>query len=138
MCMNVSTFEYLCTLPSFLQRQDTNKRLAVPVQVKIIVPILRLATCNFMQSISDLFMIGLSIGQLVVSQFSAVIKFCLFKKFIRWPSSTVMDKFAHNFYNLHKKPHVVGAVDGSHKPIVAPRLHAAHYYNQKGFYSILL
>ena len=32
----------------------------------------------------------------------------------------------------------MGAVDDSHIPIIAPRLHAADYYNRKGFYSILL
>ena len=32
----------------------------------------------------------------------------------------------------------MGAVDGSHIPIVVPRVHAADYYNRKGFHSILL
>ena len=45
----------------------------------------------------------------------------------------VMDKFADEFMGIHQIPYVVGAVDGSHIPIVAPRLHAADYYNRKGF-----
>jgi hypothetical protein len=32
----------------------------------------------------------------------------------------------------------VGAVDGSHIPIVPPRLYTADYYNWKGFYSVLI
>lgn len=62
----------------------------------------------------------------------------MLKKFIKWPSTTVMDKFAEEFQNLHHISYVVGAVDGSHMPIIAPWLHAADYNNRKGFYSILL
>ena len=40
-----------------------------------------------------------------------------------------MEKFAREFQNLYQIPYVVEAVDGSHISIVAPRLHAANYYN---------
>lgn len=139
MRLDVSTFEFLCsTLAPFLTRQDTRMRLAVPVQVKVAVSISRLATGSSMQSIADMYKIGLSTSQLAVSQFTSAMKKVLLKKFIRWPSASVMDKFAQEFQNLHNIPYVVGAVDGSHIPIVAPRLHAADYYNRKGFHSVLL
>ena len=139
MRMDVSTFEFLCsTLAPILQRQDTNMRVAIPVQAKADVSISRLATSNSMQSIADLYKIGLSSSQLAVSQFCGAMKSSLFKKFIRWPSTAVMEKFAHEFFGIHQIPYVVGAVDGSHIPIVAPGLHAANYYNRKGFQSILL
>ena len=49
MRMNVSTFEYLwSTLTPDLQRQDTSMCLAIPVQVKVVVSILGLTTCNSM------------------------------------------------------------------------------------------
>ena len=137
--MDVSTFEYLCsTLAPFLTRKDTHLRLAVPVQVKVAVSISRLATGNSMQSIADLYKIGLSTSQDAFSQFTVAMKQVLLRKFIRWPSAVVMDKFAQEFQNLHGIPYVVGAVDGSHIPIIGPRLHAADYYNRKGFHSILL
>jgi hypothetical protein len=60
------------------------------------------------------------------------------KKFIRWPFTAVIDKLAEEFQRIHQIPYVVGVVDGSHIPIVAPRLHAADYYNCKGFHSVLL
>ena len=137
--MDVSTFEYLCsTLAPSLTRRDTNMRLAVPVQVKVAVAISRLATGNSMQSIADLYKIGISTSQVAVSEFIVAMKSILLKKYIRWPSANIMDKFAQEFQNLHNIPYVVGVVDGSHIPIIAPRLHAANYYNQKGFHSILL
>ena len=139
MRMDVSTFEYLCsTLAPSLLKQDTNMRLAIPVEVKVAVAISRLATGNSMQTIADLYRIGMSTSQLVVNQFTGAIKSVFLKKFIRWPSTSTMDQFAREFENLQGIPYVVGAVDGSHIPIVAPRFHAADYYNRKGFYSVLL
>ena len=49
-----------------------------------------------------------------------------------------MKRYAQEFQDLHQIPYVVGAVDGSHIPIVAPRLYAPDYYNRKGFHSVLL
>jgi hypothetical protein len=139
MRMDVSTFEYLCTsLAPDLQRRDTSMRLAIPVQVKVAVSITRLATGNSMQVIADLYRIGLFSSQLAVSQFCCAIKKILLKKFINWPSPSTMDRYAQEFQELQQIPYVVGAVDGSHIPIVAPRLHAPDYYNRKGFHSVLL
>jgi hypothetical protein len=139
MRIDVSSFEYLCsTLAPLLTRQDTNMRGAIPVQVKVAVAISRLATGNSMQTIADLYKIGLSTSQVTVSQFCFAVKSILLRKFIQWPSRTVMKKYAEEFENLQQIPYVVGAVDGSHIPIVAPRLHAADYYNRKGFYSVLI
>ena len=97
-----------------------------------------LATCNFMQTIPDLYRIGLSTSQLVVTQFIGAIKTIILKKFIRWLSISTMEKIAREFENLQDIPYVVGTFDGSLIPIVAPRFHAADYYNRKGFHSILL
>ena len=75
MRMDVSTFEYLCSnLAPDLQRRDTNMRLAIPVQVKIVVSITRLASGNSMQCIADLYMIGLSSSQIAISEFCVAIK----------------------------------------------------------------
>jgi hypothetical protein len=49
-----------------------------------------------------------------------------------------MDKFVQEFQDIHNIPNVVGAVDGSHIPIIAARLRATDSYNWKGFHSILL
>jgi hypothetical protein len=137
--MDLSTFEYLCsTLAPDLQRRDTRLRLAIPVQVKVAVAISRLATGNSMQSIADLYRIGLSSSQVVVSQFCIAVKTHLLQNFIKWPTPVIMEKYARDFQDIHGIPYVVGAVDGSHIPIVAPRLHAADYYNRKGFHSVLL
>ena len=35
-------------------------------------------------------------------------------------------------------PYVIGAIDGSHIPIMAPGTDAPKYYCRKGFYSVIL
>ena len=75
MRMDVSTLKYLCSiLAPDLQRRDTNMRLAIPVQVKVVVLISRLATSNSMQCIADLYRIGLSSSQIAVSEFCGALK----------------------------------------------------------------
>lgn len=91
-----------------------------------------------MQGITDLYRIGLSSSQVAVSEFCDAIKKNLLPKFIKWPSPVVMERYAQEFEDLHQIPYVVGAVDGSHISIVAPKLHAADYYNRKGFHSVFL
>ena len=109
MRMDVSTFEYLCsTLAPDLQRQDTSMHLAIPVQVKTVVSISRLATGNSMQCIADLYRIGLSSSQLAVSQFCSAIKKYLLAKFISWPSPSIMERYAQEFEDLHGIPYVMG------------------------------
>jgi len=39
---------------------------------------------------------------------------------------------------LHEIPYILGAIDGSHIPIIAPSIDLALYYCRKGFYSVLL
>jgi hypothetical protein len=61
MRMDVLSFEYLCdTLTPQLHMQHTNMRGVIPIQVKVVVAISRLATGNSMQSIADLYKIELS------------------------------------------------------------------------------
>ena len=139
MRMDVSTFEYLCsTLAPDMQKRDTRMRLAIPVQVKIAVAITRLASGNSVQCIADLYRIGQSSANIAVIEFCVAIKKHFLRKFICWPSPSTMKKYAQEFEDLQQIPYVVGAVDGSHIPIIAPRLHAADYYNRKGFHSVLL
>lgn len=40
--------------------------------------------------------------------------------------------------NKSKLPNVVGAIDGSHVPIKAPKINHEDYFNQKHFYSFLV
>ena len=49
-----------------------------------------------------------------------------------------MRKVIEEFENLWGFPQVIGAIDGSHIPILKPRESASDFYNRKGFYSVLV
>ena len=49
-----------------------------------------------------------------------------------------MKKIAAEFEALHGIPLIIGAIDGSHIPIIAPSNDPVSYYCRKGFYSCLL
>lgn len=85
-----------------------------------------------------MYKIDMSSSQLAVSQLCGVMKSILLKKFIQWLPTAVMKKFAHEFLGIYQIPYVVGDVDDSHIPIVAPRFHTSDYHNRKCFHSILL
>ena len=127
--------QHFCTIHAEAKYEHAT---CCPVQVKVAISISRLATSNSMQNIANLYKIGLSTSQLAVSQFIGAVKSVLLKTYIRWLTTSVMENFADEFQDIYGIPYVVGAVDGSHIPIVAPCLHAADYYNRKGFHSILL
>jgi len=59
-------------------------------------------------------------------------------QFIFWPSGeetqTVIKKFKEN----SRFPKTIGAIDGTHIKIEAPKENAADYINRKGYHSIQL
>jgi hypothetical protein len=49
-----------------------------------------------------------------------------------------LNRIAAEFEELRGLPYVIGAVDGSHIPIIAPPIDPTSYYCRKSFYSTLL
>uniref|UniRef100_A0A668AYU4 DDE Tnp4 domain-containing protein n=1 Tax=Myripristis murdjan TaxID=586833 RepID=A0A668AYU4_9TELE len=54
------------------------------------------------------------------------------------PSPEKLAEMASYFEHRWGPPRCVGAIDGSHIPIIAPQEYRTDYYNQKGWYSIVL
>ncbi len=46
-------------------------------------------------------------------------------------------EFANEFESPHDIPYVVGVIDESQIPIIAPKFHLVGYYNRKGFHFVL-
>ncbi|MCO5547888.1 hypothetical protein L7F22_001340 [Adiantum nelumboides] len=57
---------------------------------------------------------------------------------IKWPSYMQMHTLAVEFEALQGFQNVVGTIDGSHIPIIAPHRHHEDNFNRKGFHSIVL
>jgi DDE superfamily endonuclease len=58
--------------------------------------------------------------------------------YIRWPRGERLDECKSGFFARAGMPCIVGAIDGSHIPIIAPSNHPEDYINRKGFHSVLL
>ncbi|MCO5547012.1 hypothetical protein L7F22_000452 [Adiantum nelumboides] len=68
----------------------------------------------------------------------AIVKSGFRNMYIRWPSPSWLATLTQYFEVARGIPFVVGAIDGSHIPIIAPRHNHVDYFNQKCFHSILL
>ena len=57
---------------------------------------------------------------------------------IKWPSSSRAVEVMEGFEEHNRVPAVIGAIDGSHIPIKAPREYSENYISRKDFHSIIL
>ncbi|MBN3307384.1 HARB1 nuclease, partial [Amia calva] len=111
------SFDYICRRLRHVLERNTNYRLCVSVQKCIATALWKLATNSEYRSISHLFGVGLS------TVFNCVQE---------------REEMAQFFNNRWRVPQCVGAIDGSHIPIIAPEEYARDYFNQKGWHSIVL
>ncbi|KAJ8927459.1 hypothetical protein NQ314_020078 [Rhamnusium bicolor] len=57
---------------------------------------------------------------------------------IKWPSRQRCFTISRNFEEKHHIPGIIGAIDGSHIKIVAPKQYPNSYINRKGYHSMVL
>ena len=126
------TFRYICDLVGHhLLRQDTNMRRAIPVERGVGVALWRLARGNSYQTT------GLTFGVGRCTALKLKDEFC--SDFIKFPKGEAETRHAiKEFQEISSFPQVVGAIDGSHIPIIAPNEDANDYYNRKQFHSVIL
>ena len=81
---------------------------------------------------------GLSSVCVIVHQVCEAIVVLLGPQYIKLPQGEGWQTVVDGFLQRWQFPQCVGAMDGSHIPIIAPPVNAKDYYNRKGFHSILL
>ena len=133
------TFKYIYQqVGPLLIKVDTNRRTAITVETRVAIAITRLASVFPLYIIADSFRVGVSSVHRIVLESCQALKAICKDVFIRWPSPSQMQAISENFKALHGILFVVGAINGSHIPIVAPKAYATDYYCRKGFHSLLL
>ncbi|XP_057681077.1 uncharacterized protein LOC130909040 [Corythoichthys intestinalis] len=133
------TFQYLCRrLRPAMERVDTTFRLAVPLDIRIAVALWKLATNSDYRSIGHIFGIGLSTACDCLREFCSAVEEVLLPEVLKMPSLDKMKEHAQYFEQRWGLPQCIGAVDGSHIPILAPQQYHTEYFNRKGWYSIVL
>ncbi|MCO5569863.1 hypothetical protein L7F22_023577 [Adiantum nelumboides] len=134
------TFHYLCgSLAPFMQKKTTNFRAAVSIEDRVAIALSRLATGDGLMGLDDTYGCAKSTCCGIVLDFcKAIVTSGLRNMYIRWPSQFRLATLAREFEVARGIPFVVGAIDGFHIPIIAPRDNHVDYFNRKGFHSILL
>ena len=137
--MSRETFQIVCNeLRPHLVRKVTNFRDPISVEARVAVTIWRLATNTEYRTIAALFGIGRStVGEIVLDTCEAMNDH-LMEKYIHVPQNERLREVVNGFNNRWGFPQTVGAIDGTHIPILCPQQSAADYYNRKGYYSVLM
>lgn len=133
------TFDYLCGILSpSLRREDTKFRVAIPLRNRVALSLNRLSSGNSLRGCAEIYGIHESTASIIVRDFCAAIEKHLKPLVIEKLSRNSLCRIAAEFEDLRGLPYVMGAVDGSHIPIIAPPIDPTSYYCRKGFYSALL
>lgn len=137
--MSRETFTILCDeLRPYLERQTTCFRESVSVEARVAVTIWRLGTNVEFRTIAALFGLGRStVGEIVTDTCEAIASH-LMPRYVAIPQGEMLRGAVHGFEHRWGFPQTVGAIDGSHIPILKPQESASDYYNRKGYYSVLI
>ncbi|XP_015754161.1 PREDICTED: putative nuclease HARBI1 [Acropora digitifera] len=129
---------YMHAVGPAIQRQDTILREAIPLSKRAAVGLWRLATGDSYRSCGLMFGIAKSTAVGVCRDFVQAL--CQLKEqFIKFPNTptTVREKI-QGFREKSNFPNVVGAIDGTHMYIKAPKVNHKDYFNRKRRYSFVV
>ena len=134
-----STFDYLCKeLKPYIARQRTILREPVSVEERVAVTLWRLATNVEYRTLGSLFGLGTStVCTVVLDTCRAIAK--LLPRYVFIPQGDRLREIIKGFEVRWRFPQTVGAIDGTHIPILRPAGESGNdYYNRKGFYSFVM
>ncbi|WCJ29415.1 hypothetical protein M5689_011054 [Euphorbia peplus] len=130
--MSKATFELICDeLHSFIAKEDTTLRNAIPVKQRVAVCIWRLATGEPLRLVSKRFGLGISTCHKLVLEVCSAIRNVLMPKYLQWPHQDTLHLIKSQFQSLSGIPNVVGSMYTTHIPIIAPKISVAAYFNKK-------
>lgn len=130
--MGKSTFELICDeLNSFVAKEDTMLRAAIPVKQRVAVCIWRLATGEPLRLVSKRFGLGISTCHKIVLDVCSAIRTVLMPKYLQWPDEDSIGKIKEEFESVSGIPNVVGSMYTTHIPIIAPKISMAAYFNKR-------
>ncbi|CAH2296351.1 Hypothetical predicted protein [Pelobates cultripes] len=137
--MSEETFLYLCAkLRPAMEKETTNFRVCLPVRKRVAIALWKLATNSEYRSIGHLFGVSKSSVCQCVQDFCKAVCSLLAPEIINFPDWQKLKDMADYFENRWGLPQCVGAIDGSHIPIIAQQEYHTGYFNRKGWHSIIL
>uniref|UniRef100_A0A8C1S5R1 DDE Tnp4 domain-containing protein n=1 Tax=Cyprinus carpio TaxID=7962 RepID=A0A8C1S5R1_CYPCA len=137
--MSKETFVHLCNkLCPAMERRDTNFRVCVPLNKRVAIALWKLATGTEYRSVGHLFGVSITTVCRCVQEFCAASEVLLVPEQIHYPDQVKFKEMAAYIENRWGLPHCIGAIDGSHIPIIAPEEYHCDYFNHKCWHSIIL
>ncbi|KAM9414428.1 uncharacterized protein KZ484_023401 [Pholidichthys leucotaenia] len=137
--MSEDTFTYLCQkLRPCMERHDTTFRLCVLLRKRVAIALWKLATGSEYRSIGHLFGVSITTVCRCVQDFCAAAQSSLVPELLHLPDEGRFMEMSAYIENRWGLPLCVGAIDGSHIPIIAPEECHTDYFNRKGWHSIIL
>ena len=137
--MSRRTFQFVVNLVrNSMEKRDTRFREAVSIEKRVAVALWRLASGNAYRTVASTFGIGKSTAVEITNSFIDALNE-LYEDWITFPvqeTGDAIQRFSDN--NLFNIPQRLGAIDGSHIPIKAPKHNKESYFNRKHFYSMNL
>ncbi|XP_056102071.1 uncharacterized protein LOC130081126 [Rhinichthys klamathensis goyatoka] len=122
-----------------MDKQDTNFRVCVPLKKRVAIALWKLATNSDYRSIGHLFAVSKTTVCRCVQEFCMAACTLLVTEQICFPDRQKLKEMAAYFENRLGLPQCVGAIDGSHIPIIiAPKEYHYDCFNRKGWHSIIL
>jgi hypothetical protein len=133
-----SVFDLCSALKPYIERRDTRYRCAIPVEIRVIAALYKLAQVVNILTCSEMFAIGCSIvGRAIRKVVNAVN--IVFRSQISWPQGEQLLQVMSDFKTWCHMPGAVGALDCTHIHIVKPRIlyPKDYYYYKMNGYSII-
>ncbi|XP_067206947.1 putative nuclease HARBI1 isoform X1 [Linepithema humile] len=132
-----ATFEYILDIISDDLIRKTKGYGTIPPRKQFLIALWKIATMDSYRSICDRFDVGRATGLRAVRRVTQAL-FKVAHQFITWPSGEQARTVINKFKESSRFPNTIGAIDGTHIKIDAPKENAADYVNRKGYHSIQL
>ena len=121
-----------------IKRKTTVMREPVPVQKRVAITYYFLATTAEYRTIANLFGVSRSfVCKCVIDVCKALVN-RLQSKFVFFPKRNELENIVNTYQWKWGFPACLGAIDGTHIPIIAPAQNHSDYINRKGYHSIVM
>lgn len=137
-----NVFQYLCEeLRPYLMPKENpvwNNSRRTPLEKQIAVALYKLASCAEYRVVGSVFGIHKSTVKKILHKFVEAINLHLMRKIIVFPNKEEAVEICKNFEKKCHLPQIIGCIDGTHIPILAPAVGRKDFLNRKGWTSIVL
>lgn len=133
------TFQQLLSIVGpRLQKQDTNFRLSVSSEERLLITLRYLASGSSFHAMSFTFLRGETTIGKIVHEGCKILWDELCPIFMPFPTEEQWYKISETFYEEWQMPNCIGSINGKHIEIQRPKHCGSAYHNYMGFFSTVL